>query len=156
MYPRRNNLILLFLFAVAVLFFGLLQQTTPERIGSLVFFILVSAYAIFTRRDDVLAGSTIFFIALDLILYLFDQILPIWVGAAGLAISALLLWRIMFGRSDWYMALAAALAVLEVLLITQYLNVTLPVQAFLASAPFIVIAQHRYFLASQQLTGMVK
>lgn len=149
----KTSIVLIVLLALMVAGFWWLQPTTPERIGSLTFLLLVSVYSVFNRRDDVLGACVIFFAALDFNQFLFNQVLPVWIGIIGLTIIAGLLWIVLFGRYGWFLAVAATLAGLEILLILQYVNLPFSVQALLAATPFIIASQYLFFAPSNYNTN---
>jgi hypothetical protein len=145
MTSRTNRYITLLIFALSIVGFWWLQQTTLERIGSLCFFVLVSFYALYTHRDDVPAGAAVFFATVDINQYLFNSVLPIWLGIIGILILMFLLWYLLFGRSGWFLAVASALVVIEVVMTNQYINIEPKLQALLIVTPFILASQYYYF-----------
>lgn len=142
---RKNSLILLVMLALVVAGFCFLHQTTPERIGSLIFFVLVAAYSLSTQRNDVLGASVAFFAMVDVNRYLFDFVLPVWLGVLTMLVILFILWRVLFGRLGWFLAVASALVVLELILATQFINIEPNFLALLIVAPFILISQQYYF-----------
>ncbi len=150
MSKRQTSLIILGLFALSVLGFWLLQKTTPERLASLTFFVLVGAYALYVHRFDVVAAATAFFAVLDINLYLFDQLLPIWLGLIMICGCVLVVWFILFGRYGWHLAVVSMILMTEVMLALQYINLQFTIQAFLSVIPFVIISQYLYF---QQRNG---
>lgn len=139
--PTQTSIALLVLLAAAVAAYWLLQKTTPERIGSLVFFILVGAYAITMRRNDVIGAAIVFFMVLNSNFIMFDHYFPYWVGILMALAGAFAVWVIIFKRSGWLLAVAGAIALVELSLAIQYSNLTFPAQAFLVASPFILLLQ---------------
>jgi hypothetical protein len=144
-----TSLMLLLLLAIVLADFWRLEQTTPERIASLIFFILIGSYTLVTRRNDVLGASVSFFLALNLNHYLFEQVLTLWQASLVFIGLIFILWRLLFGRTGWFLAIASVLGVIEMSLAVQFTNLDLTWQALLIVAPFIIISQHYYFSQNQ-------
>lgn len=145
----KTSLVLLFVLLVVLADFWRLQQTTPERIASLIFFVLIGIYTFVTRRQDVLGASVAFFLAVNLNHYLFEQILALWQVSLVFIVLILALWGLIFGRTSWFLAVASVLGVVEMSLAVQFTNLDLNWQALLIVAPFILILQHYYFDLNQ-------
>ncbi len=136
---------LILLLALAIAGFWWLEPATPERIASLTFLFLVGGYALYTRRYDILAASTIFFAVVDINRYFFDVVLPIWISMGLIIILLFMVWALLFGRMKWLLAIAASLVVLELMLAMQYVNVEPKLQALIIATPFILVSQFCYF-----------
>lgn len=149
---RASSLVTFLLLASAIGSFWFLETTTPARIGSLAFLVLVSLYALSNHRPDVLGGSAFFFGVLDINQYLFNAILPIWLGAIAVTSLALVIWNILFGKEGWFLASAAILLVVELILALQYVNIELNLQSLLTILPFVIACQYFYFLNDRQTT----
>lgn len=142
---KYHKTILILLLMLATLFFWWLQPTTPERIGSLIFVVMISIYSVAVHRDDVLAASITFFTVIDVNHIIFDRALPIWIAALTTILVIYLLWLLLFGRSGWFLAIASGLAVAEMTLAVQYTNLNPNLQALLTVAPAALIIQHYFF-----------
>lgn len=148
---RYQTVWLTLLLASAVGLFWLVEPASVPRLASLAFLVLVGLYALATERNDVLIATATFFFLADISQYLFDQVLPIWIGLLAVAFVLLGGWALMFGRDGWVLALTGTLAVCELLLISQFINASLLVQSLLSVSPYILISQRYYF----QRTGHI-
>lgn len=142
---KRPALILLLLLALMIVAFWLLAPKTAERLASLLFFILVSGYALYSHRHDVLAASAAFFAAVDINYYLFDWLSPIWLGLIILSLVLLIIWVVLFGQAQLIVAIGSILVTLELMLASQYINLEPKVQALFIILPFIIGSQWVYF-----------
>lgn len=145
MRVTKTNLLLLLLLMAAIGGFWWLQPTSPERLSSLAFFILVALYALLAHRSDVLSAGICFFVIADTNRYLAYGTLPIGTMALVFSSSTALIWLVLFGRRGWFLAIAAALAVIEAGFALQYINLDANTQALLIASPFILVCQHYYF-----------
>ena len=142
---RKINIFMLVLFAGAVLAFWFVEKTTAYRVSSLVYFILVGSYGIILRRLDVFAASTLFFGLYSLNQYLFDQLLPAWIGILGACFLVLLLWWTAFRMQNWITALTIAILVCELTVISQYTVIDPRWQALVITVPFLLAFQQILF-----------
>jgi hypothetical protein len=150
---RLINIALNLIFAASVAGFWLVEQTTPARIGSLAFFLLVSLYAYLNSRYDVLGSCTLFFGLLDITQYLTYMILPLSLGLVASVALFMAVWALLFGKSGWYLAIASALIATEIALSAQYINIELKLQVFLIMSPFIIACQYYYFQLAKPQSG---
>lgn len=137
-----TSLGLLVLGGLSVAGFWYVEPTTPARIASLVFFLLITAYSFYTRRPEVLGSSVLFFAAFDINQYLFTTVLPLWLGLLAVVILAFLIWALLFRLTSWYLIVAAALIATELLLAMQYISLELKFQTLLGILPFIAVYQY--------------
>lgn len=142
---QKTNFFILVLFAGSVLAFWFVEKATAYRISSLVYFILVGSYGIILRRTDVFAASTLFFGLYSLNQYLFDQLLPAWIGILGAALLVMILWWSAFRLEHWITALAVTILVSELMVISQYTIIDARWQALLITVPFLVAFQQIVF-----------
>lgn len=138
---------LLVLLAACVGAYWFLQKTTPERIGSLVFFVLVAVYALTMRRNDVIGAAIVFFVVLNSHLVMFDHYFPYWLGLVTVIAGSFAVWMIIFRQSGWILAVMGAIALVEISLSIQYSNLSFPAQAMVVASPFIILLQ-RYTTAN--------
>jgi hypothetical protein len=143
--PRINTLIILGLSLCALAGFWLLDTTTPARLGSIIFFILLSAYALYTVRPDILAVSTMFFGVYDIYRYLLTESFPFWLTLITVPLLIFLIWLILFEGKGWFLSVLAALLSIELMLAMQYINLDIKLQAFITVVPFVFLCQYLYF-----------
>lgn len=152
MHLTRTSLTLLILMVLTTIIFWWLVPRTAERLASLIFFVLVSGYALYSHRHDVIAASAAFFTAVDINYYLFDWLSPIWLGLIILSTVLLIIWIILFGQAELIVAIGSILVSLELMLTSQYINLEPKVQALFIILPFIVASQSVYFRLHPPLT----
>ena len=140
---------------ISVIFFWLLERTTPARIGCIVFVILVSIYSFLNKRPDVLLTCALFFSLFDINRYLFDQILPAWIGSAVITVLFLILWFILFGSNGFILAIAIALIGVELHIVLQYIHIEEKIQSLLTILPFAIGCQYYYFGVNDSNIGWV-
>jgi hypothetical protein len=137
----RINLLLIVFFTLAIVGFWLLEKTTPGRIGSLVLLLLVCGYAVYRKRPDVIAICALFFLLLDVELYLFNSVLPIWLGTVVACVAIGLLWFILFQGHYSIFPVIICLLTVELMLIMYFINIEIKVQALMIILPFVLLSQ---------------
>ncbi len=140
-----HKLLLILLFAVTIAVYFYLDQTTPARLSSVIFFILICTYVAVTHRPDIISSCILFFAILDIGLYVFATVIPVWVMPLTLVILVLVLWGILFRSTGWILAIGCCLMVLELSYVAQRTRFSPGAQAFLVSLPFIAASQYLYF-----------
>lgn len=134
--------------AIVLADFWRIDQTTPARIASLIFYLLIVVYTLVTRRLDVISASITFFLAVNMNQYLFGQQLALWQVSLIFIGLIIVIWYLLFAHSAWFLAIASMLGVIEMSLTVQFTNLNLYWQALAIVAPFILISQHYYFAQS--------
>lgn len=145
LHARRVSVIGLFFLILSIVSFWYVESTTPARIGSLVFLLLVGTYSLYTNRPDVTASSAVFFSVFTVNQFLFDRVLPIWIGLIGTVFLILILWLSLFGKERPYFLLLICLLVAELILTVHFINLEPKFQALVVSLPFLFICQYRFF-----------
>lgn len=145
MASHRTRLIHLAALALATVIFGLVEQTTPVRFASLLFFILIGFYSFATHRNDVIIASFLFFVFSALNRYSFDAVLPLWITMIATTVTIGLAWFLLFGRQYWFLAIAVALLTVETIYSLQYINLESKTQAIIMLLPFLLASQYCYF-----------
>jgi hypothetical protein len=144
-HPRINTLIILGLSLFALVGFWLLDHTTPARLGSGLFFLLVACYALYSSRADILAVCTMFFGVYDIYRYLLTESFPFWLTLIAIPLLIFLIWLILFETKGWFLSVLSALLSVELMLAMQYINLDIKMQAFITVIPFVFLCQYLYF-----------
>ncbi len=138
---NRINLIMAGLFVLSIMSFVLIEKATAYRVSSLVYLVLVGAYGIFLRRNDVFAASTLFFSLYSVNQYLFVELLPAWISIASASLLVLILWWIAYRNEGWPVAIAISILVCELSIVSQYTVLDNRWQAYIVTLPFLLAFQ---------------